>query len=79
MNNYSNNPEKIVNKNLPFFSYGFFKPGEISFLGIKDFVSSVIPRIIDGDLVLRDGVTLYKDSKFQKVDGYLIYFKPIAS
>ncbi|MBK6836094.1 MAG: hypothetical protein IPG89_18210 [Bacteroidetes bacterium] len=65
-----------VNNTLPFFSYGFFRPGEISFLGIKDFVSSAKAITIEGDLVLRDGVTLFKDSKNQTVSGYLITFKP---
>jgi hypothetical protein len=65
-----------INNNLPFFSYGFFRPGEISFLGIKDYVINAKPFSIEGDLVLRDGVTLYKDSKNQMVDGYLIIFKP---
>jgi hypothetical protein len=64
-----------MNVQLPFFSYGFFRPGEISFLGIKDYVSAAKPITIEGDLVLRDGITLFKDSNFQKVDGYLIEFK----
>ncbi len=63
------------NNKLPFFSYGFFRPGEISFLGIKDYVINAKPFIIEGDLVLRDGVTLFKDSNNQMVDGYLITFK----
>ena len=68
--------ELLVDSALPFFSYGFFRPGEISFLGIKDFVFSSEAINIEGDLVLRDGVTLYIDSKNQMVDGYLITFKP---
>lgn len=64
-----------INVDLPFFSYGFFRPGEISFLGIKDFVLTVQPITIDGDLVLRDGVTLFMDSNEHKVEGYLIYFE----
>jgi hypothetical protein len=64
-----------INDKLPFFSYGFFRPGEISFLGIKDFVSTAKPMTIEGDLVLRDGITLFKNSKHHKVDGYLIEFK----
>lgn len=64
-----------INIELPFFSYGFFRPGEISFLGIKDYVQSVKPLIIKGDLVLRDGITLFKESD-QKVNGYLITFQP---
>ena len=65
-----------INTKLPFFSYGFFRPGEISFLGIKDYVSFAESIKIEGDLVLRDGVTLFKDSKNRLVDGYLITFKP---
>lgn len=66
---------KIINNQLPFFTYGIFRPGEISFLGIKDFVSTAEPMTIKGDLVLRDGLTLFKDSKHQTVDGFLIKFK----
>lgn len=68
--------EFVIDYTLPFFSYGFFRPGEISFLGIKDFVNSSIAMSIKGDLVLRDGVTLFKDSETQKVDGFLISFLP---
>lgn len=66
---------KIINNQHPFFTYGIFRPGEISFLGIKDFVSTAEPMTIKGDLVLRDGLTLFKDSKHQTVDGFLIKFK----
>ncbi len=61
-------------RDLPFFSYGCFRPGEISFLGIKEFVSEVKPFSIPGDLVVRDGLTLYKESNDMIVDGYLISF-----
>lgn len=63
-----------ININLPFFSYGFFRPGEISFLGINNFVCSARPLRIQGDLVLRDGITLFKESTAEAVDGYLITF-----
>lgn len=68
---------KKINRKLPFFTYGFFRPGEISFLGIKDFVKCVIPLNITGDLVLRDGITLFKDSSDQRVNGYLITFESV--
>jgi hypothetical protein len=68
-----------INSTLPFFSYGFFRPGEISFLGIKDFVASAVAMSIEGDLVLRDGLTLYKDSQKQTVQGFLISFLPESS
>lgn len=64
---------------LPFFSYGFFRPGEISFLGIRDYVQTVKSKTIDGDLVLRDGITLFRDSDRHSVDGYLIEFLPGCS
>lgn len=69
-----------MNFNLPFFSYGVFKPGEISFLGINEFVEEVEPLAIRGTLVLRDGLTLFKEIEYQddqqdKVDGFLISFK----
>ncbi len=47
-----------INVDLPYFSYGFFRPGEISFLGIKDFVLTVQPITIDGDLVLKDVLSI---------------------
>lgn len=65
-----------IDTTLPFFSYGFFRPGEISFLGIKEFVSTAKEMSIEGDLVLRDGVTLYKDSNDHTVKGFLISFYP---
>lgn len=65
-----------INTKLPFFSYGFFRPGEISYLGIKDYVINAKTFSIEGELVLRDGITLFKDSPNQFVDGYLITFKP---
>lgn len=61
--------------NLPFFSYGVFRPGEISFLSIKDLVEKVAPITIKGELVVRDGIPLFKDSGTFGVDGFLIWFK----
>jgi len=65
----------LLNIELPFFFYGFFRPGEISFLGIEDYVLNAQPISIPGELVLRDGITLFKDSDTGYVDGYLISFK----
>ena len=60
--------------NLPFFSYGVFRPGEISFLCIKDYTKSITPLKIKGKLLLRDGITLYTHNEIDRVDGYLIDF-----
>jgi len=62
-----------MNLALPFFSYGFFRPGEISFLGIRDYVHTVKSKTIDGDLVLRDGITLFRDS-----DRHSVVFPPVV-
>lgn len=48
------------NYDLPFFAYGVFRPGEISFLGIKDYVEEVECATIAGTLMLWDGVLLYE-------------------
>lgn len=61
--------------NLPFFTYGLFRPGEIAFLGIKDFVDIAQPMSIQGSLTLRDGMTLFKREDQQNVKGYLLTFK----
>lgn len=60
--------------NLPFFTYGVFRPGEISFLCIKDYTKSITPLKIKGKLLLRDGITLYTHNEIDGVDGYLIDF-----
>jgi len=67
--------DTIIDYNLPFFSYGVFRPGEISFLGIKDFVKTAESIKINGVLVLRDGITLFKKNNDRRVDGFLISFK----
>lgn len=59
---------------LPFFAYGFFRPGEISFLGIKDFVSDAKPFTVQGEIKYRDGLNLFVNNDSNMVDGYLINF-----
>ena len=62
---------------LPFFTYGIFRPGEIPFIGIQEYIDRVEPTKLQGQLVFRDGVLLYKndDDSEDQVPGYLIYFK----
>jgi hypothetical protein len=69
-------PENIT---LPFFAYGIFRPGEISFLGIKDYVESVIPINVKGEIKYRDGLNFYVKNENKNVEGYLIYFHSSAS
>lgn len=43
---------------LAFFAYGLFKPGEISFFQVKDFVVNVELASLPGELLIRDGVVV---------------------
>ncbi|MDC1370260.1 hypothetical protein N8289_00305 [Flavobacteriales bacterium] len=61
---------------LPFFTYGIFRPGEIPYIGIKEYIDRVEPIQLQGKLVHRDGVLLFNNDDSQdQVIGYLIYFK----
>lgn len=45
-------------ESLPFFAYGVFKPGELAFLQIKEFVKEVSYASIGGVLRIRDGLPI---------------------
>lgn len=66
---------KDINTKLPFFSYGIFRPGEIPFIGIEDFIYKIEKLTIKGNIQIRDGVFLYSDECEDDVDGFLIHFK----
>ncbi len=65
---------KPKNTQLPFFTYGVFRPGEIPFLGIRDFVNTSKICKIKGCVRIRDGVFIYSDGD-QDVMGFLLDFK----
>lgn len=60
---------------LPFFAYGVFKPGQLCFSRIKDFIKHAAEAKVNGILKERDGIPLLIKSQDSKVKGYLIYFK----
>ncbi len=66
------------NTDLPFFAYGIFKPGQLAYSKIVDFVKRPIPSQINYKMLMRDGVPLIVPPKNNKVhyntEGYLIYF-----
>jgi hypothetical protein len=62
------------NTNLPFFSYGIFKPGELGFLRIKDYVLNQKKIILKGNLLLRDGLPIIDLDGDWEVKGHLLYF-----
>ena len=70
------------NIRLPFIAYGSFKPGELRFNLIKDYVLSHKPIVIYGIIREKDGIPLYKTSNSERsyythfsIDSYEITFK----
>ena len=61
----------------PFFSYGIFRPGEIAFQIISDYVdlNRIENKIIMGSLKLRDGILIFDQNGKDSVQGYLLFFK----
>ena len=62
------------NINLPFFAYGIFKPGELAFYRIKEFVKNHSQITVNGNLKIRDGLPLFDKDGMWEVKGYLLYF-----
>ncbi len=73
------------NIELPFFAYGFFKPGELSYHQIENYVDDDIPpkeTSAYGSFYEKDGVPVLrlvseetKHSKKNTVKGYVIHFR----
>lgn len=61
---------------LPFFAYGVFKPGELAFLQIKEFVLDCSRTSIPGQLKVRDGLPIAALDAIGEIDGVLIAFMP---
>lgn len=62
------------NIELPFFTYGLFKPGQLCFFRIKEFTEEISKGTIFGILKERDGIPLLIQQNYSKVKGFLIYF-----
>ncbi len=60
---------------LPFFDYGLFKPNQLCFFRIKDFVEDISDAEVSGTLMERDGVPLLREDSHSRVKGVLIWFK----
>lgn len=69
------------NTNLPFFAYGIFKKGEISFFAIKQFVNEVKKhKHIAAKMHVKDGVSLIDITETSSTTyGDIIYFKDAES
>lgn len=69
-----------ANIKLPFVAYGIFRPGDISFSFLKDFLEvDPMHESIIGDIRIRDGVLIFSnkdaDSKKEKIDVFILKFK----
>jgi hypothetical protein len=63
------------NQELPFFAYGVFKPGQLAFFQLKDFVAEVsLPTMIRGTLLVRDGLPIIDKDGHGEVKGVIFRF-----
>lgn len=66
--------------NLPYVAYGLFKPNELAYNQIREFVEETPDRIrLTGSLYIRDGLPLFTTKGSEIVTGYLIKFRKIDS
>ena len=64
------------NIKLPFFDYGLFKPGQICYFRIKEFVLTRNQDTVDGYLKERDGIpVLVHEKNHDHIKGYIIHFR----
>lgn len=69
--------ERPPNIDLPFFAYGLFRPGQLAFFQLREFVSNVTdPTQVAGRLLLRDGLPLIDPAGHERVKGALVTFRP---
>jgi len=61
---------------LPFFAYGIFRPGQLGFLRIREFVASASPSTVGGELRIRDGLPIADQSGRGQVKGSRLVFTP---
>jgi hypothetical protein len=61
---------------LPFFAYGLFRPGQIAYFQIREYVQEAIAGVeVKGQLRIRDGLPMIDPGGNGTVDGVLIRFK----
>ena len=61
---------------LPFFSYGIFKPGELGHHQLREFIEDRKSCSISGRLNIRDGLPLMDSDGGRTVTGWLLFFNP---
>lgn len=61
--------------NLPFLAYGLFKPGQLGFFRLREFVQSSNPDcFVQGILLERDGLPILRQNGTDRVKGDLLFF-----
>jgi hypothetical protein len=62
---------------LPFFAYGAFKPNELAYSQIKEYLSNE-PTVVfaTGNLKVRDGLPLFDPTGSGKAQGFILDFSP---
>lgn len=65
-----------LSTDLPFFSYGIFKPGQLGYFRIMNHIDRVEEAKINGGLWIRDGIPLLDTLEPDHVEGHLIWFVP---
>ena len=64
------------NTNLPFFAYGLFKPGELAYFQLHEYVQVTSPALARGNLLVRDGLPIIGPDSQGSVKGTLLTFHP---
>jgi hypothetical protein len=59
---------------LPFFTYGVFKSGQIAYFRLEDFVDDTERGTADGELWERDGIPILDTRGFGETTGELLWF-----
>ena len=73
VNNYGSRTQ--IDTNLPFFTYGILKPGEIAYSNIKKFIDDKNPDKISYSIIYRDGLPILLPNKNEGiVNGYIYTF-----
>ena len=72
--------DQVDNPKLPFFAYGIFKPGQLAYSRIEEFVDveKTYKTDIHYPMRIRDGIPLIiptEGSEYSTTIGFLIYFK----
>jgi hypothetical protein len=67
--------ELPLNPSIPFFAYGLFRPGQIAYFQIRDYVQSRNePSFVKGELRVRDGLPILDSSGNGTVEGVVLRF-----